>query len=77
MLGEAYLCSVRNGLTLSPGISSFTAEHEVKAVAQTYVVAHEIKSLTFTTSRTGITVKDLVCESFLHIVWSDLNGRHQ
>jgi hypothetical protein len=55
---------VKSELTGSPGISSFTADHEVKAVAQTFVVAHEIKSLTFTTSRTGITVKDLVCESF-------------
>lgn len=49
----------------SPGVSSYTGDHEVKAVAQTFVVAHEIKSLTFTTSRTGITVKDLVCESRL------------
>lgn len=60
--GEAFLCLVERGLTSSPGVSSFTAAHEVKAVAQTFVVAEEIKSLTFTTSRTGITVKDLVCE---------------
>jgi hypothetical protein len=65
VLGEASLCSVKIGLTVSPGISSFSSEHEVKAVAQTFVVAHEIKSLTFTTSRTGITVKDLVCKSYL------------
>jgi hypothetical protein len=62
--GEATLHSVKIGLTISPGISSFSSEHEVKAVAQTFVVAHEIKSLTFTTSRTGITVKDLVCKSY-------------
>jgi len=51
-----------SGVDDSPGVSSFSGEHEVKAVAQTFVIAHEIKSLTFTTSRTGITVKDLVCE---------------
>jgi hypothetical protein len=55
-------CSDGRGAYNSPGISSFTGDHEVKAVAQTFVVAHEIKSLTFTTSRTGITVKELVCE---------------
>ena len=62
--GETSLGVMYIQLTGSPGISSFGSDHEVKAVAQTYVVAHEIKSLTFTTSRTGITVKDLVCESF-------------
>ena len=51
----------------SPGVSSFSGEHEVKAVAQTFVIAHEIKSLTFTTSRTGITVKDLVCGYFIPV----------
>jgi hypothetical protein len=68
---------VKSELTGSPGISSFTADHEVKAVAQTFVVAHEIKSLTFTTSRTGITVKDLVCKSYLLSGSVRSDGRHQ
>lgn len=54
---------MRKVIDPSPGISSYASEHDVKAVSQTFVVAHEIKSLTFTSSRTGITVKDLVCES--------------
>lgn len=45
-----------------PGISSYAADVEVTAVAQTYVIGQEIKGMTFTTSRTGITVKDLVCK---------------
>lgn len=50
-------------LMSSPGASSFAIDTEVKAVAQTYVIGQEIKGMTFTTSRSGITVKDLIRES--------------
>jgi hypothetical protein len=48
---------------IRPGASSFAIDTEVKAVAQTYVIGQEIKGMTFTTSRSGITVKDLIRES--------------
>lgn len=51
-----------------PGVSSYATDIDVRAVEQTYVVGQEIKGMTFTTSRTGITVKDLVREYFSHVV---------
>ena len=52
-------------LTTRPGASSFATDNEVKAVAQTYVIGQEIKGMTFTTSRSGITVKDLIREQIV------------
>lgn len=49
-------------LTHRPGLSSFAAGHNVDFRAQTFIAPGEIKRMTMTTSKYGVTAKDLVCE---------------
>jgi hypothetical protein len=49
----------------SPGMSSFAGNHPVKAVVQTFIAPSDMKSLAITTSKFGVTSKELVCMSFV------------
>jgi hypothetical protein len=51
-----------NCANVRPGLSSFASGHNVTAFSQTYILAQEITAMSFTTSKAGITAKDLICE---------------
>ncbi|KAK4687456.1 ER membrane protein complex subunit 1, partial [Tremellales sp. Uapishka_1] len=44
----------------SSGLSTFSAEHTIKALSQTFIMPSGIKTMAFTTSRFGIAAKELV-----------------
>lgn len=56
-----YICGVV--AEVRPGVSSFGAGHSVTAREQTFVLGFGVKALSFTTSKFGITAKDLLGKS--------------
>lgn len=46
-------------ILFSPAVSSFVSK-QVKTFAQTFIIPSEIKALGFTTSKAGITTKELI-----------------
>ena len=48
------------GQSVTPGLSSFSHGHDVVPYSQTYIAPGEIKELAITTSKSGITAKELV-----------------
>jgi hypothetical protein len=67
-------------------MSSLAPYHHIKAITQTFIAPSEMKSLAITTSKYGVTSKELVCERLSCssayvltrlVITIDVNGQNQ